>query len=283
MSNKKTLYVSDMDGTLLNRQSALSETTVKILNDIISKGAMFTVATARTQATAVDLMKDVKTNIPFIIMAGCALWDNESQKYVSAKTIARNDILRLTAIFEKHGNNPFVYYKHDNNIVVHHVNRLTKEERVFIEPRVKGPFKKLVTCDKMSAEQTDDEAMLIFCMGKYDDLRTIADCIDAEGINCTYNCYRDIFNSEDGIIDVYTKGTTKAQAVKELATKIGAERIVVFGDNLNDIPMMQIADCSVAVSNAYDEVKAVCDEVTGSNDNDSVAKWIEKDFLSHLS
>lgn len=283
MDSKKTLYVSDMDGTLLNSRSVLSETTVEILNAVIGKGAMFTVATARTQATAVDLMKDVNTNIPFVVMAGCALWDNSTRLYAAARTINRNDIRRLTSIFEKHGNNPFVYYKHDNKIVVHHVNRLTEGEREFIEPRIKGPYKKLVTCDKLDTEQTDDEAMLIFSMGKYEDLLTIADCIDAEGISCTYNCYPDIFNGEDGFIDVYTKGTTKAQAVKKLAAEIGAKRIVVFGDNLNDIPMMRIADRSVAVGNAYDEVKAVCDEVTGSNDDDSVAKWIEKDFLSHLS
>lgn len=282
-NSKKTLYVSDMDGTLLNRDSVLSATTIKILNNVIGKGALFTVATARTQATAVDLMKDVHTNIPFVIMAGCALWNNKSQEYVSAKTIARNDILRLTNIFERHGNNPFVYYKHRNRIIVHHVNGLTEEEKDFICPRVNGPFKKLVTYDRLPLGQTDDEAMLIFSMGKYKDLRAIADCIDTEGICCTYNCYRDIFNDEDGFIDVYTKGTTKAAAVKELAASVGAERIVVFGDNLNDIPMMRIADHSVAVGNAYDEVKAVCDEVTGTNDYDSVAKWIEKDFLNHRS
>ncbi len=281
-NSNKTLYVSDLDGTLLNRDSVLSGATVSILNSVIAKGAMFTVATARTQATAVDLMREVNTNIPFVIMAGCALWDNKGQRYVSARTIRRDDIRRLTGIFEQHGNNPFVYYKHGNKIVVHHVNELTAGEREFIEPRVKGKFKTLETFDKLPLD-SEDEAMLIFSMGKYKDLRAIADCIDAEGICCTYNCYRDIFNDEDGFIDVYTKGTTKAEAIKELAAKTGAGRTVVFGDNLNDIPMMRVADHSVAVGNAYDEVKAVCDEVIGNNADDIVAKWIEKDFLNHLN
>ena len=278
MPQIKTLYVSDMDGTLLNQSSVLSETTIKKLNSLIERGAMFTVATARTPATVVDLMKRVNANLPFIVMAGCAMWDNKKQEYASARTICRNDIQKFINIFEHHGNTPFLYYKHGNQIIVRHSNHLSEDEHEFIDPRVTGPLKKLITTDKLSAEDSTDELMLIFSMGKFRDLRAIADDIDSEGISCTYNCYHDIFNDELGFIDLYTRGTTKAEAIKELAAKVGAERIVVFGDNLNDIPMMQIADHSVAVENAYDEVKAASDEVIGTNEDDSVVKWIEADF-----
>ena len=278
MPQIKTLYVSDMDGTLLNQSSVLSETTIKKLNSLIERGAMFTVATARTPATVVDLMKRVNVNLPFIVMAGCAMWDNKKQEYASARTICRNDIQKFINIFERHGNTPFLYYKHGNQIIVRHSNHLSEDEHEFIDPRVTGPLKKLITTDKLSAEDSTDELMLIFSMGKFRELRAIADDIDSEGISCTYNCYHDIFNDELGFIDLYTRGTTKAEAIKELAAKVGAERIVVFGDNLNDIPMMQIADHSVAVENAYDEVKAASDEVIGTNEDDSVVKWIEADF-----
>lgn len=278
MPQTRTLYVSDMDGTLLNQQSVLSETTIKKLNSLIESGAMFTVATARTPATVVGLMKQVNANLPFIVMAGCAMWDNKRQEYASTRIICRNDIQKFINIFERHGNNPFLYYKHGNQIIVRHSDQLSEEEHEFIDPRVTGPLKKLITVDKLSAEDSTDELMLIFSMGKFKELRAIADEIDREGISYTYNCYHDIFNDDEGFIDIYTKGTTKAEAIKELAAEVGAERIVVFGDNLNDIPMMRIADHSVAVANAYDEVKATSDEVIGTNEDDSVVKWIEKDF-----
>ena len=60
---------------------------------------------------------------------------------------------------------------------------------------------------------------------------------------------------------------------------MGADRVVVFGDNRNDIAMMQAADHSVAVGNAFAEVKATASEVIGPNIEDSVAHWIEKDLL----
>jgi hypothetical protein len=54
--------------------------------------------------------------------------------------------------------------------------------------------------------------------------------------------------------------------------------VVVFGDNLNDLPMMEVADYAVAVDNAFDEVKAAADMVIGPNYDDSVARFICEDF-----
>ena len=80
------------------------------------------------------------------------------------------------------------------------------------------------------------------------------------------------------MIEVYRQGVSKAQAIKSLAQACGATRIVVFGDNRNDIPMLQAATVAVAMDNAFPEVKAVAHEVIGDNDSDSVMRWIEQDF-----
>jgi hydroxymethylpyrimidine pyrophosphatase-like HAD family hydrolase len=91
--------------------------------------------------------------------------------------------------------------------------------------------------------------------------------------------YHDIFDESEGYLEIFTAGTSKAGAIRELAREVGAGRIVVFGDNRNDIAMMQAADHSVAVGNAFDEVKAVASEVIGPNTADSVARWIEQELI----
>ena len=59
---KKTLYVSDLDGTLLDRNSQLSDESVVILNRVIEEhGVNFTIATARTPATVEHIMRRVRT------------------------------------------------------------------------------------------------------------------------------------------------------------------------------------------------------------------------------
>lgn len=277
----KTLYVSDMDGTLLNSGSVLSKATIEKLNTLIDNGAAFTVATARTPATVTSLMKDVNATLPFIVMAGCAEWEPKENEYSVVRFIDPTIVKSITDIFCKYGNTPFIYNKSGNTIVVNHTIQLTQQEREFIEPRIKTPLKRLETVESLAANTEEyDGVMLIFSMGKFDNLRKIADEIDKKGIPCTYNCYHDIFDTEQGIIDIYQEGTTKASAIKRLAQEIGAERIVCFGDNLNDIAMMEEADWSVAVENAFEEVKAHADEVIGSNEENAVVNWIEKDFNS---
>ena len=93
--------------------------------------------------------------------------------------------------------------------------------------------------------------------------------------------YSDIYNKDNGIIEVFAPGVSKAEAVRQMARRTGADRIVVFGDNLNDIPMMAVADVAVAVDNALDEVKAAADVVTGGNNTDAVARYMATDFETH--
>ena len=72
MSQRKfnTLYVSDLDGTLLNEKSRISALTARTLNRLIDNGICFTIATARTPATVVKLMNEVRLNLPVVLMTG---------------------------------------------------------------------------------------------------------------------------------------------------------------------------------------------------------------------
>lgn len=273
----KTLYVSDLDGTLLNSKSVLSENTVNILNRVIQeKNILFTIATARTPATVVNLMKDVNSPLPFILMAGAALWNGRKQNYERIRAISKDIVRKLVAVYDSFPINPFVYQRCDNRLLVYHSPQLRNDERLFIEPRVLSPFKQLVTTECLDIHN-QDETVLIYSMGEYDCLLEIADKIKEKQVSCTISCYRDIADSSQGILELYAPNTTKAEAVSYMAKKYGAKRVVVFGDNLNDLPMMETANHSVAVGNAFDEVKKQADEIIGSNDDDAVAKWIEQD------
>ena len=73
----------------------------------------------------------------------------------------------------------------------------------------------------------------------------------------------------------------KATALKALAAhlSLSMEDITAFGDDRNDLDMMEIAGTAVAVANAIDEVKAIADYVTACNNEDGVAKYIETHIL----
>ena len=71
----KTLYVSDLDGTLMQPDATISPQSVEALNSLIAQGALFTIATARTPATVAGILRDVTMTIPAIVMTGASLWD----------------------------------------------------------------------------------------------------------------------------------------------------------------------------------------------------------------
>ena len=274
----KTLYVSDLDGTLLDRDSKLSDTTVELLNSLItSHGVNFSIATARTPATVVNIMERVQSRLPYVVMNGAAMWSNEKHCFLNVKVISPADVKRVCAIFEAQGLCPMVYRANGNKLEVRSCGEISSHETLFVEQRSQLNLKRFFLNDNDYKTNTCD-ALLIFAMNDYERLRPIHKAILAE-TQCESVMYHDIFDPSAGLIETYAQGVSKAVAVRALADEVGTERIVVFGDNRNDIPMMQIADLAVAPENAVDEVKAIADIVIEPNYMDSVARYIATEVI----
>ena len=260
VEKSRTLYVSDLDGTLLGDDSRLSAETVSTLNRIIGElGGLFTVATARTPATVVPLMQQVHARLPYIVIGGSAMWNPMLGAYEHTHGIDEATVDAVADVFDRHGAHPFIYRRHGNSMLhTHHYGPMSAQEQRFVAERQHLSLKRFFLNDR-DYRHSDDEALLIFSMNKYATLSTIADDLRATVPTCSVMVYHDIFRC--------------------LARKVGAARVVVFGDNLNDIAMLQAADYSVAVENAFPEVKAIASEVIGPNTAHSVAHWIEADLI----
>ena len=268
-----------MDGTLLGEDSRLSAVTVATLNRVIGElGGLFTVATARTPATVVPLMSEVHAQLPFIVIGGSAMWNPVTGCYEHTRGIAIATVDAVADVFARHGAHPFIYRRHGSSMLfTHHYGPLSPQEERFVAERQHLPLKRFLL-DDHDYRHSDDEALLIFSLNKYAVLKAIAEDLRATVPTCSVMVYHDNFDPSDGYLEIYTAGTSKAGAIREAAREVGAERVVVFGDNRNDIAMMQAADHSVAVGNAFDEVKAIASEVIGPNTEDSVARWIEREL-----
>ncbi len=276
----RTLYVSDMDGTLLGEDSRLSPATVAKLNRIIGElGGLFTVATARTPATVVPLMQDVHARLPFIVIGGSAMWNPVTGSFEHTRGIDNPTIEAVADVFDHHGAYPFIYRRHGRDMLyTHHYGPLSPQEERFVAERQHLPLKRFFLNDP-NYRHSDDEALLIFSMNKFAVLDAIASDLRHRVPSCSVMVYHDIFDPNEGYLEIFTAGTSKAAAIRQFASELGATRVVVFGDNRNDMAMMQAADYSVAVENAFPEVKAIASEVIGPNTADSVPHWIELDLL----
>lgn len=271
-----TLYVTDLDGTLLNNGSMVSLHSAKILSELSDSGALITVATARTPATVVPLMQGTGTRVPYIVMTGAAMYDPLTESYCTASHIPPCDALTAMSIFNEYGINPFVYRltSDGQTLSVYHHPQMTAQEREFYEPRAHLKLKRFTF--EPSPEPNAD-VILFFATGKTANIMPLGAALESTG-KLSVSVYPDIFTGGVSIVEVYAAGVSKASAISELAGKLGVDRVVCFGDNLNDIPMFGVADLSVAVGNAFPAVKDSADIVIGPNYDDSVARFIADDF-----
>lgn len=271
-----------MDGTLLDPSSRVSALTADILNPLIDRGLMFTVATARTPATVEDLMTPLHTahdthgeSIPAIVMTGAALWDLSRHEFLELQTLTRPEAEAIADAFRHEGIEPFVYCRGGKgSIDVYHPTSMSTREDSFYQERRHLKIKKFHIGETAPA---DRDVILFFAMGDPKKMDRICRRINV-ATRCAAAWYLDIFNPEVALMDVYAPGCSKANAVNALAEKLGCQRTVVFGDNLNDLPMMRVANLSVAVENALPQVKEEADVVIGSNIYPSVAEFIRRDF-----
>ena len=88
---------------------------------------------------------------------------------------------------------------------------------------------------------------------------------------CWVSAYPDLASRDISYIEVFRCGVSKAAAVLKLKSILGADRLTVYGDHLNDLPMFAVADESVAVSNALPEVLSAASRIIGPNTLPSVA------------
>lgn len=90
-----------------------------------------------------------------------------------------------------------------------------------------------------------------------------------------------IYRSEPFFIEIMPKNVDKATSLDRMLETVGLKRedAICCGDGYNDITMIAYAGVGVAMANARDEVKAVADYVTGSNDEDGLVDVIDKFIL----
>lgn len=270
-----TLYATDLDGTLLNNESIVSPRSVKMLNEAIGRGVLFTVATARTPATVSGLLKDINLKLPLVVMTGAAIWDPVTDRYLDTCFHRDEDVRHLVEIYRCHSLSTFIYTLRDHKIHIYHIGPLNEVERRFIAERDKNPYKTfhIPPSGESLLPKRLDNVLLMFALQPteqaavaYPEVRRM------ESINSVF--YPDLFNPGVSFIEAFPKEATKAMGLVKLRNLSGADRLVVFGDNVNDLPMFAVADEGIAVANAVETLKLKATTVTGPNTDDSVAREI---------
>lgn len=294
-----TLYVTDLDGTLLEPDSTLAEASARQLADLSARGVLVTCATARTPATVAPLLAPARLKIPAIVMTGAASWTFGEDSPHMADTMPIDSVTARTIIaeFARTPITPFIYTlaptepapdhdtidichsapDHDTSRpiidVYHSAPSLTRAEDFFVEPRRALKLKRF----NFNRPLPDDATvMMFFAMGDQAVIEPLAERIRAL-TGCAVSVYPDTYLPGLYLIEVFAPGVSKARAVLALKKRLGADRLVVFGDNLNDLPMMAVADVAVAAPGAQPAVRSAANIILSPAPTSPVPVFIAAD------
>lgn len=268
----KTLYISDLDGTLLNRDAELSDFTRDTLNGLISNGLQFAVATARTSATVERILDGVRLTLPVILMNGVLVTDLAAKKHIRVCAIDQPAMPEIVAVLKKHGATGFMYELRDDLLTTYYENLDRKSLRDFRDERV-SRYNKTFTQTNSFADIPHDRIAYVALLDSQEKLLPVRESLRAiPGLSTAF--YRDIYADGLWFLELYSDKASKRNAALFLKEYGAFDRIVGFGDNLNDLPLFEASDECYAVANAHPDVQSAATGVIGSNTDDGVARWL---------
>lgn len=248
--------ILDLDGTVLHSDKSISDYTLSILEQCKKKGIFITVATARSETAAKRYLSQIKPDA--VISNGGAL------VRVHEKTIYKCMVPFNTA-----------------DALIDELINLPG----YVELTVEAQSGYYVSYTTPSYGDYTHSVYHNFQQHLHEDVYKITVHLESKtGLKETASHYPDcgmIAFSDDPWYRFANKYATKMRAIQELASYLGLmlEDIIAFGDDYNDEEMLRRCGIGVAMGNAIPEVQAAANVICESNDNDGVAKWLERNLL----
>lgn len=274
----KTLYVTDLDGTLMRDDKTISNESVAILNRLLAQGIFLTYATARSLNSASQITKDISFNLPVIIRNGTVLANPQSKKEIEISLFGEElQHIRQALAGSTIPGFATAYFGSDE-VKLCLAGRMNEGFQDYLQNHSTDRRIHMVdTEDKLYEGKT---SYFTFIAPK-NELQPLYERVKhIEGINCIFQ--QDKYRPEY-LLELCPGNATKATAIQKVKKLCGCQKVIVFGDSANDIPMFRIADEAYATKNASNELKEIATEIIESNNADGVAKRLVNSFSSSSS
>lgn len=262
---QQKLIAIDLDGTTLNNQSLISNHTQETLAKATKAGHIVSVATGRPFRMSQQFYTQLGLNTPMVNFNGALVhmpfkkWRFERElsirRDIAFEIVAQKEALQLDFIAAENRESFFIdSLDHFESRFFAAPSATTKN---LLENLKTNPTSLLIKTQK---DQTANVSKFLTLQFKDDiDVRT--------------------WGGPDAILEIVPKGVQKAMSVAVVAESFGidAKNVVAFGDEHNDVEMLEYAGWGVAMKNGTDQVKQIANDITDkTNEADGLADYLEK-------
>ena len=274
-----TLIFFDMDGTLLNAESRLSDYTAETLLRMRSAGVSYTIATGRTLQAALGPLDGHRFVLPLILKNGVIIWCPEQEAYSHSHLLSQQEVSHVLAAMTVQEITPFVFtLESDGRHAVYHgtlKNEMEGRMAQLFEDERKLPL------EPLSAMPDSSSVICLSAMGPDEQVQVVIDGVADEPGLVSYTGTA-IQNQKLRWMDIHHSNGSKGDGVTTLRRELGYDQVIVFGDGENDLSMFEVADESYAPANAQAAVKSKATGIIGHHDEDGVARFLRERFALGL-
>lgn len=270
MQKKYEMIVLDLDGTLTNRDKVITPRTKDALMAAQKRGKKVVLASGRPTAGVLPLAEELclKDYGGYVLsFNGGMIINCRTGEVVFSQLLPQESNERIIELAKEHRVEYLTY--EGNHLLVSDKTcpYAEKESRINHMPMQE-------TADMASYLNFQVPKFLLLDDGDY--LALVEPKVKA-ALGKNFSVYR----SEPYFLEVLPKGIDKAQSLGRLLEVIGLtkEEMIACGDGYNDLSMIQFAGLGVAMENAVFPVRKAADYITDSNNDDGVAKVVEKFML----
>ncbi|SET19749.1 pyridoxal phosphatase [Thorsellia anophelis] len=264
----------DLDGTLLNDNKMIPQASLDAIFDAKAKGIDVIIATGRHHIAITEYYHLLELSTPAVCCNGVYLYDIHNDSVLSRTPVTHNHVEKMVALGNEHG---IPFYLYVDKVMLYsdvesHKARISGWDEAH-QAHLDRVFKHFP--DYLDATNHFNDLWKFSCAWHdIPALKKFADAIEQKaGLQCLW--------SWDNQVDIAIPGTGKGHRLKEYVESIGKtmDNVISFGDNFNDVSMLEMAGMGVAMGNHAKGVELHADIVIGDNNSDAIAKAIRQYVL----
>ncbi|MCL2312075.1 MAG: HAD family hydrolase [Firmicutes bacterium] len=271
LNYKDILYVSDLDGTLLNNNGVLSENSISTLKKFVNLGFSFSIATGKSYETTKAILESLKIKIPVITYDGVCIYDENRDmvvcNFLDEKILS--DILKKTYI---DATSFLVYSLTDGKEKIFwNKNKKNNYVNYYLKSRNNDP----------RLEEVEDvnkffqgNILFISFLDNYKNIVNLKEKLEKIGISNSW-INKDSYKKDMYWLKIKSLKATKGNAIKELLKILNKKWTISIGNGSNDIDMLESSDVAICVANATAGLKKYSDYEIMQNDKDGVAEFLK--------
>ena len=226
---ENVLYVSGIDSVLVSSREVMIPYNKVELNRLIAQGVNFTISTIRTPASMMDPLSGINLKLPVIAMDGAVLYDIRENRYLDVFALEWSAAARVEAMIESEGAHAFVNVLRDNTLLIYYGEFKNDAEKDMFDRLRRSPYRNY-TGKAYRSDEGREQVLYIMTLTRLDHAQKIAGRI-REVLGTTVRVMLYPASEYDGYtyLKVYAADACKANMLKILQKRIGADRVVTFG------------------------------------------------------